>query len=247
MDYPAIDLKGLTKDYGAMRALNNVSLSVQRGEVFGYVGPNGAGKTTTIKILTGLARPNYGDASICGHSILHEPLAAKSKLGYIPESGALFEKLSPREYLVSIGQLYRLPEHYVEPQVNKWLDYFGLADRADQRIGLLSKGNKQKICWISALLHGPEVLILDEPLNGLDVEAISRIKELISGLAALGKTVFYSSHLIDIVEKVCNRIAVLQNGMLIAIGTPDEMREFFKSDSLEQALLKMWNDRERVA
>jgi len=243
----AIDLRNVTKDYGAMRALNNVSLSVNRGEVFGYVGPNGAGKTTTIKILAGLARPTYGDAFICGHSILQEPLAAKAKIGYIPESGALFEKLSPREYLTSIAQLYRLTEFQAATQLSQWLDYFGLADRADQRMGLLSKGNKQKICWISALLHEPEVLILDEPLNGLDVETISHIKEFMSGLAVLGKTIFYSSHLIDIVEKVCSRIAVLHRGMLVALGTPDEMRDVFKSDSLEQALLRLWQEKERVA
>ena len=243
----AIDFRGLTKDYGAVRALDGVSLSVSKGEVFGYVGPNGAGKTTTIKILAGLARPTAGDAFICGRSILTEQLEVKARTGYIPESGALLEKLTPREFLTSIGRLYRLPDCDIDAQLARWLNYFGLRNRADQRIGLLSKGNKQKICWISSLLHDPEVFILDEPLNGLDAETISRVKELMSDLVLLGKTIFYSSHLIDIVEKVCTRIAVLDRGTLVGVGTVEQIREMFNTDSLEQALLRLWRRGEQEA
>lgn len=235
-----IDIRGLTKDYGPNRALNDVSFSVNRGEIFGYVGPNGAGKTTTIKIITGLLHPSWGDAFICGHSILHDPLSAKAKIGYLPESGALFEKLTASEYLTATGQLYRIPQKDLKVKVGQWLEYFGLAERAGQAIGLLSKGNKQKICWIATLLHDPEVLILDEPLNGLDVEAISRIKEMMSSLAAQGRTIFYSSHLMDVVEKVCTRIAVLQRGQLICLGTAEQIRNHFSADNLEEALLRMW-------
>jgi ABC-2 type transport system ATP-binding protein len=244
---PAIELKDLSKAYGVSRALTDVNLTVGRGEVFGYIGANGAGKTTTIKIMTGLIRPTAGDAVICGHSISADAIQAKSLIGYVPESGALFEKLSAREYLTATARLYGVAEAVIGGQIVPWLDYFGLSERIDQPIGLLSKGNKQKICWISALLHDPEVLILDEPLNGLDVEAISKAKDLILDLASRGKTVFYSSHLIDIVEKVSTRLGVLHGGRLIAVGTPDEVRHHFGAETLERALLQFWEGERRTA
>jgi len=219
-----------------------MTFSVNRGEVFGYIGANGAGKTTTIKILTGLIRPNLGDAFVCGHSILREPLEVKARIGYIPESGALFEKLSPREYLTSTAHMYRLPDEQIQTRINRWLDYFGLiGDMDGRRIGTLSKGNKQKVCWAAALMHDPDVLILDEPLTGLDVETISRVKDLMRELAAAGKTIFYSSHLVDVMEKVCNRIGVIHKGSLIAFGTVDEIRVEFGSPSLEEALMRLWH------
>jgi len=244
---PAIELKNLSKAFGVSRALTDVNLAVGRGEVFGYIGANGAGKTTTIKIMTGLLRPTAGDAVICGHSISADALQAKSLIGYVPESGALFEKLSAREYLTASARLYGVAEAAISPRVVMWLDAFGLSERIDQPIGLLSKGNKQKICWISALLHEPEVLILDEPLNGLDVEAISKAKDLILDLASRGKTIFYSSHLIDIVEKVSTRLGVLHGGRLITVGTPDEVRQHFRAETLERALLQFWEAERRTA
>lgn len=239
----SIEFRNLVKDYGPKRALNDVSFEVMKGEIFGYVGSNGAGKTTTIKIITGLLKPTYGDALVCGHSILGDSLQLKSLIGYIPESGALFEKLTPREYLTAMSRLYRVPREFIDQAIRDWLLYFGLSQQADQRIGLLSKGNKQKVCWISALLHDPEILVLDEPLNGLDVEVISHIKELMADAASRGKTIFYSSHLIDVVERVCTRVAVLDAGTLIGLGTPNELRQFFGSDTLEQALMSFWQAR----
>lgn len=244
---PAIELRNVSKSYGQVVALNDVSFSVNRGEIFGYVGANGAGKTTTIRLLTGLIRPALGDALVCGDSILASPLKVKAKIGYIPESGALFEKLSPREYLTATGHLYKLDDARIKSQINRWLSYFGLSDRIDQQIGVLSKGNKQKLCWIAALIHDPEVLILDEPLSGLDAETIAGIKELMKSLAADGKTVFYSSHLIDLVEKVCNRIGVLHKGRLIGVGTAEEMRSDFGGLSLEDALIKLWQQQAQQA
>jgi ABC-2 type transport system ATP-binding protein len=237
---PAIDLRNLTKHYGPMIALDNVSFTVDRGEIFGYVGANGAGKTTTIKLLTGLIKPTFGDAFICGNSVLAEPLRVKAKIGYVPESGSLFEKLSAREYLTATGHLFRLEDWLIEEQIDRWLSYFGLGDRVDQQLGVLSKGNKQKICWVAALMHDPEVLILDEPLSGLDAETIARIKEMMKELAAKGKTVFYSSHIIDVVEKVCHRIAVLHRGRLIGVGTVQDVRSHFQVPSLEDALIRLW-------
>jgi ABC-2 type transport system ATP-binding protein len=233
----AIELRNLGKDYGSKQALGDVSLTVGRGEVFGYVGANGAGKTTTIKILTGLIRPTSGDALVGGHSVLEQPLEVKARVGYVPESGALFEKFSPVEYLTLIGRLYRLPEARIRDRMAEELRAFGLEASKDKPMGVLSKGTRQKVCWISALLHDPEVLVLDEPLNGLDVETVAHVKEMMRRLAQEGRTIFYSSHLIDIVEKVCTRIAVLHAGRLVSVGTVSEVVTAAGATSLEQALL----------
>ena len=235
----AIELRRLGKDFGSKRALRDVSLTVGWGEVFGYVGANGAGKTTTIKILTGLIRPTSGDAFVGGHSVLEQPLEVKARLGYVPESGALFEKFSPVEYLTLVGRLYRLSEARIRDRMGEELRTFGLEADKDKPMGVLSKGTKQKVCWISALLHDPEVLVLDEPLNGLDVETVAHVKEMMRGLAQQGRTIFYSSHLIDIVEKVCTRLAVIHAGQLVSVGTVSEVVAAAGAASLEQALLAL--------
>jgi ABC-2 type transport system ATP-binding protein len=235
----AIELRQLGKDYGTKQALRGVSLSVGWGEVFGYVGANGAGKTTTIKILTGLIRPSSGDALVGGHSVLEQPLEVKARLGYVPESGALFEKFSPVEYLTLIGRLYRLSEAHIRERMGRELRSFGLEADKDKPMGVLSKGTKQKVCWISALLHDPEVLVLDEPLNGLDVETVAYVKEMMRRRAQEGRTIFYSSHLIDIVEKVCTRIAVIHAGQIVSVGTVGEVVAASGSSSLEHALLAL--------
>ena len=235
----AIELRHLGKEYGPKQALRDVSLSVGWGEVFGYVGANGAGKTTTIKILTGLIRPTSGDALVGGHSVLEQPLEVKARLGYVPESGALFEKFSPVEYLTLIGRLYRLSEGRIRDRMGEELRAFGLEADKDKPMGVLSKGTKQKVCWISALLHDPEVLVLDEPLNGLDVETVAHVKEMMRRLAQQGRTIFYSSHLIDIVEKVCTRIGVIHAGRLVSVGTVGEVVAASGAASLEQALLAL--------
>jgi len=233
----AIELRHLGKDYGPKQALRDVSLSVGWGEVFGYVGANGAGKTTTIKILTGLIRPTSGDALVGGRSVLEQPLEVKARLGYVPESGALFEKFSPVEYLTLIGRLYRLSEGRIRERMGEELRSFGLEADKDKPMGVLSKGTKQKVCWISALLHDPEVLVLDEPLNGLDVETVAHVKEMMRRRAQQGRTIFYSSHLIDIVEKVCTRLAVIHAGQLVSVGTVSEVGAAAGATGLEQALL----------
>ncbi|HEU0106034.1 MAG TPA: ABC transporter ATP-binding protein [Vicinamibacteria bacterium] len=235
----AIELRRLGKDFGSKRALRDVSLTVGWGEVFGYVGANGAGKTTTIKILTGLIRPTSGDAFVGGHSVLEQPLEVKARLGYVPESGALFEKFSPVEYLTLIGRLYRLSEARLRDRMGEELRTFSLEADKDKPMGVLSKGTKQKVCWISALLHEPDVLVLDEPLNGLDVETVAHVKEMMRGLAQQGRTIFYSSHLIDIVEKVCTRIGVIHAGQLVSVGTVSEVMAAAGAASLEQALLAL--------
>jgi ABC-2 type transport system ATP-binding protein len=236
---PAIQIDDVRKTFGAAEALCGVTLAVRRGEVFGYVGPNGAGKTTTLKILAGLIRPTAGSVRVAGVDVLTQPLEAKARVGYVPESGALFEKLSALEYLTLTGRLYALPEAEVASRVAHWLRFFDLAARAEEPMESLSKGLKQRVCWMAALLHDPEVLILDEPLNGLDVETVARVKDLMAALAAEGRTVFYSSHLIDIVALVCTRVAVLHRGRILAAGTVPEVLASLGAASLEEALLKL--------
>jgi ABC-2 type transport system ATP-binding protein len=233
----AISIQDVRKVYGAADALAGVTLDVRRGEVFGYVGPNGAGKTTTLKILAGLIQPTSGRVEVAGVDVRERPLEAKARVGYVPESGALFEKLSAREYLTLTGRLYALEEPRIAARVAHWLAFFGLSARADEPLANLSKGLKQRVCWMAALLHDPDVLILDEPLNGLDVETVARVKDLMAELAADGRTVFYSSHLIDIVGLVCTRVAVLHRGRVLAVGPVPEVQAALGASSLEDALL----------
>lgn len=235
----AVELRNVSKVFGGVKALDDVSIRVRAGEVFGYVGRNGAGKTTSIKILTGLLQPTAGEAFVDGASVRTHPLETKAKLGYVPESGALFEKFSPVEYLSLIGQLHRLPEQTIDERRERWLAYFGLGAERHRAIGGLSKGTRQKVCWIAALIHDPSVLFLDEPLNGLDVEAVARVKELMLSLTAQGRTVFYSSHLMDIVAKVCTGIAVLDRGKVVAHGTVDDVVAGLGGASLEEGLLRL--------
>jgi ABC-2 type transport system ATP-binding protein len=236
---PAIAIEDVRKAFGTAEALRGVTLEIRRGEVFGYVGPNGAGKTTTLKILAGLIRPTSGRVCVAGIDVLAQPLAAKARVGYVPESGALFEKLSALEYLTLTGRLHGLAEAEVTARVAHWLRFFDLAARAEEPMTGLSKGLKQRVCWMAALLHDPEVLVLDEPLNGLDVETVARVKDLMAALAADGRTVFYSSHLIDIVALVCTRLAVLHRGRILAVGTVPEVLASLEAGSLEEALLRL--------
>ena len=238
-DTPAIELRGLTRDYGTQRALDDVSLNVARGEVFGYLGPNGAGKTTTIKVLTGLLKPTAGDARVAGFSVSDQTLEVKARVGYVPESGAVYDKFSPGEYLTLVGRLYNLADDVIAEAVTSWLGRFHLAAERDKPMHTLSKGMRQKICWIGALLHEPEVLILDEPLSALDVEAVALAKDLMAEIAASGRTIFYSSHLMDVVARVCSRVAILRAGRLVAFGTPAAVAAEAGVATLEEAMLRL--------
>ncbi len=238
-DAPAIEFEGLSKSYGDKRALVDATLTVGRGEVFGYAGPNGAGKSTTIKILAGLLKPTAGVARVLGHDIVKEPLAAKARIGYVPESGAVFDRFSAREYLSLLAELHEIDRDVAASRIDSWLQRFRLEAESGLAMTGLSKGNRQKVCWIAALLHEPEVLILDEPLNGLDVETVALVKGLMASMAAEGKTIFYSSHLIDIVTRVCTRVAVIHGGRILAAGTVGDVSEQLGGGSLEDVLLSL--------
>ncbi|NOY79239.1 MAG: ABC transporter ATP-binding protein [Calditrichaeota bacterium] len=229
-----IELKELTRKFGHFTAVDHVSFTVPSGQVCGYLGPNGAGKTTTIKMLTGLIRPTFGSASIEGFDILENPIEVKRRIGYVPESGALYEKLTPLEYLQLIGRLYHLEEDPLKRRIGEFLQLFQLERHKNQRMDTFSKGMKQKIVIASALLHNPSVIFFDEPLNGLDANSALLVKELIRKLADQGKTIFYSSHILEVVEKICDRVIIIDHGRIVADGSIHDLQEMTRETSLEE-------------
>ena len=234
---PIIQIRNLNKSYsshdGAKPALKNISIDIAPGQVIGYIGPNGAGKSTTVKILAGLLSGFTGEVFIKGIDIRKDPVAVKSIIGYVPELAELYDTLTPGEFLSLMGALYDLPEETAAERAGRMLDAFGLSGQANQRMDTFSKGMKQKVLIISGLLHNPEIIILDEPLSGLDANSIIIVKELIDKLAKSGKTIFYCSHMMDVVEKVSDRIILIDKGEVIADGTIDELRQLQNKESLE--------------
>ena len=230
---PIISIRNLSKSYGSKQVLKNISLDIQPGQVIGYIGPNGAGKSTTVKILAGLLSDFTGDVLIGGIDLRTDPMAVKSMIGFVPELAELYDVLTPNEFLSLMGSLYNLPQSLVTERAGRMLDAFGLAGNMDQRMDTFSKGMKQKVLITSGLLHNPNIIILDEPLSGLDANAVIVIKELISKLAKSGKTIFYCSHMMDIVEKVSDRIILIDQGIIIADGSIAELRQNQGKDSLE--------------
>jgi len=219
----SIVIQGLRKSFGVTEVLAGIDLTVAGGTVFGYIGPNGAGKTTTVKILAGMLGHFQGDVRVAGRDPRLEPLEVKRRIGYVPENARLYEALTVEELLLLVGRLHALEDGVVNSRARRILDALGVGHRRHSRIGSLSKGMKQKVLLTSALLHDPEVLFLDEPLDGLDVESTILVKELVRALAGGGRTVFYCSHMMDVVERVCDRIAIVQKGRIVADGSFDEL------------------------
>lgn len=238
-----IHATGLTKSYQKgnekMEVLKGIEMEIRKGEVVGYLGSNGAGKSTTVKILCGLLDDFGGEAEILGHDLRKEGVEIKHNIGYIPENAIMYEQLSPMEYLEFIGTLYGIPAPEAREKTSQLLTLFEMSKHADQRIISFSKGMKQKIHIISGLLHNPDLIFMDEPLNGLDTNAVIIVKEIISQLAKEGKTIFYCSHLMDVVEKVANRIIVLNNGTIAADGTVEELKAQANTPSLEMLFSKL--------
>jgi len=230
---PVIQLEGLCKSYGEHRVLNDINLTVYPGEVIGYIGPNGAGKSTTVKILCGLIPDFEGRVTVKGLDLRKDTLAVKKIIGYVPELAELYESLTANEFLDLIAGLYEIPADIADQRITSMLAAFDLAAVANDRIDTYSKGMRQKALLISGLLNNPDILILDEPLSGLDANSVIIVKELISRLAAEGKTIFYSSHMMDVVEKVSHRIILLNGGKLIADGSFAELQGQIGKESLE--------------
>jgi len=235
---PIISIKGLRKQYGDKTVLNNINLEVVPGQIIGYIGPNGAGKSTTVKILTGIIQDYDGDVTVMGKNLRENVLEIKSKVGYIPELAELYDLLTPREYLMFIGKLYKLDDHVIEDRATRMLTSFGLIGNIDQRMDSFSKGMRQKVLITSGLLHNPSIVFMDEPLSGLDANAVILVKELLQALKQEGKTIFYCSHMMDVVEKVSDRIILINNGTIIADGTIEELRQG-NSDTLEQIFSRL--------
>ncbi|GAB3945380.1 ABC transporter ATP-binding protein [Spirosoma harenae] len=230
---PVIELQNLHKSYGSIPVLKGINLSVSAGQVVGYIGQNGAGKSTTIKILIGMLPDYAGEATVLGMDVKTAALEIKRRIGYVPENAALYDTLTPMEYLQFIGQLYELDTHTIERKALELLRLFQLSDHVDARMTTFSKGMRQKVLLISGLLHNPDVIFLDEPLSGLDANAVVLVKEIIRQLANSGKTIFYSSHLMDVVEKISDRIIIINQGQVIADGSFAELQHQ-RPESLEQ-------------
>ena len=235
---PIISLRNLSKNYGAKQVLHNISMDVFAGQIIGYIGPNGAGKSTTVKILTGIIRDYEGEVLINGKPLREQITAVKQMTGYVPELAELYDLLTPREYLTFVGKMYHMTDALIEQRAVKMMASFGMAANMDQRMDSFSKGMRQKVLLTSGLLHNPSIVILDEPLSGLDANAVILVKELLQVLKAEGKTIFYCSHMMDVVEKVSDRIVLLDGGRIVADGTIDELRAG-TGESLEQIFAKL--------
>jgi ABC-2 type transport system ATP-binding protein len=236
---PAIEALGLTKRFGATLAVDGVTLAVAPGEIFGFLGPNGAGKTTTIKMLVGLLRPTSGVARIGGFDVHVTPLEAKARIGYAPDQPLLPDKLTPNEYLEYLAGLYQLPSAPARRRGDELLAAFDLADRAGDLIEGFSHGMKQKTALAGALLHGPAALFLDEPTVGLDPKSARLIKDLLRRLAGNGTAVFMSTHILEIAERMCDRVGIIQRGRVVAAGTLAELRAGRAGESLEDIFLQL--------
>ncbi|WLD93419.1 ABC transporter ATP-binding protein [Alkalihalobacillus sp. AL-G] len=234
-DTYAIELKNLSKTYGGSNAVNQLDLNIRKGELFGFLGPNGAGKTTTIKMMTGLLEPSTGSVKVNGIDIWEEPVEAKKKIAYLPDQPNLYPKLTGWEFLRFIGSVFKIPQNTFEKRAEEYLKLFGLYYRAGELIESYSHGMKQKIALCGALIHNPEVLFLDEPTVGLDPKSARSLKSLLRKLCDRGTTVFISTHILEIAERMCDRVGIIRNGDVIALGTMEELRQ---GEGKEQASLE---------
>ena len=244
---PAIEVRSLTKYYGNFLALDQVSFTVPRGQILGYLGPNGAGKSTTINILVGLLLPSSGTVSFDGRLHQRDDFRTRRRIGYVPESGGLYESLSGYEFLQLVGRLYHLEESEVERKARGFLELFELERSMHQRLATYSKGMRQKVLISAALLHNPDLIFLDEPLSGLDANTALLLKELIRQLAREGRTVFYSSHVLDVVERLCDRVIILDHGKIIADGNLEELRRSTEASTLEEIFKRLTSEEDSGA
>ena len=236
---PAVEARGLRKTYGKHEAVKNVDLIIQPGEIVGFLGPNGAGKTTTIKMLTGLLKPTAGQAFIAGNDIQKEPVKAKAAFGYVPDTPNLYNKLSGWEFLRFVSRLYRVPKEQAERRANELLRLFELTNAASDLIEGYSHGMQQKMALAGALIHDPQVLFLDEPTVGLDPRSARLIKDMLVQLRDRGAAVFFSTHILEIAERMCDRVIIINQGEIVAAGTLAELRAREGQGSLEDIFLNL--------
>ena len=235
-----IEISNLSMRYGDLLALDGLDLVIPRGELFAFLGPNAAGKTTTIKLLTGLLEPTGGNAKICGYDIQKDPLEAKRRIGYIPDVAEFYDKLTPLEFMAFIAELFQVDHAAAKARTPVLMDRFSLIPYARQRIENLSHGTRQRLAFASALLHEPEVIIVDEPMVGLDPKNARVVKEELKARSRAGVTVFLSTHLLNVAHELADRVGIINDGKLIALGTVEEIRAQFSGgadESLEELFL----------
>ncbi|MEN1968669.1 ABC transporter ATP-binding protein [Lentibacillus sp. N15] len=245
----AIKLTELTKAYGKQEAVHSLNLDVKKGELFGFLGPNGAGKTTTIKMMTGLLEPTSGTVVIGGINIWKSPIKAKKRIAYVPDQPNLYPKLTGWDYLQFIASVFRIPNDRFQSRAKELLHIFSLTDRADELIEGYSHGMKQKIAICGALVHEPDVVFLDEPTVGLDPKSARDLKDLLRQLCDTGTTVFMSTHILEIAEQMCDRVGIILDGTIIAMGTMEELRkhEGNTNQSLEDIFLELTGGEDQQA
>lgn len=237
-----IEIVNLSKSYnkGTVKAVDGLSLRVQAGEIFGFLGPNGAGKTTTIKMMVGLLKADSGSVTINGFNIINSPLAVKKSISFVPDTPEVYEKLTGIEYLNFMGDVYGVPGTVRKERVAKLLDLFALSGAAGDLIQSYSHGMRQKIVLIGAFLHEPELYILDEPMVGLDPRSANNLKNYMREHCSQGKTVFFSTHILEVAERLCDRIGIIHHGKLIACGTLDELKGISENkETLENIFLEL--------
>lgn len=246
-----ISVVNLNKLFGTQVAVERLSFEISGGQIVGFLGPNGAGKSTTLKMLTGMLEPTSGSATICGFDVRTAPIEVKRRVGFVPESGAVFESLTGLEYLQMVAALYSIPEEAALARIRQFISFFDLSFETltDKLLGAYSKGMRRKVVITSALLHNPPVVFFDEPLDGLDANAAVGFKTLIQTLAREGKTIVYSSHILDVVERVCDRVIIIDKGRLLVDGKPEELVAQHQSGTLEKLFTQLTggNELERKA
>jgi ABC-2 type transport system ATP-binding protein len=242
----AISCRQLRKSFGDYEVLRGVDLEVQRGELFGFLGPNGAGKTTTIRILAGLLLPSGGTVEVAGFDVVRRPQEVKRRVGYVPDRAFLYPKLTAREFLEFVGHLYQLDVARVERVATGLLERFDLAEWIDELIESYSHGMRQKLALTAALIHEPEIVVIDEPMVGLDPRSARVLKTLLAELVESGRTVFLSTHTLEVAEELCSRVAIVLKGTVAVQGTLDELRlqAMAEHGSLEAVFLRLTEDRE---
>jgi ABC-2 type transport system ATP-binding protein len=244
-----LEAQRLTKYFNRKAVVKEVSFTIRPGEIVGYLGPNGAGKSTTVKMVVGLINPSMGHILFEERPLEKQVIEFKTRLGYVPEEALLYSHLSGREYLQLAGRIRSMPEEALNSKIDELLRLFSLNLSKHSPISAYSKGMKQKIMMIAALLHNPDILILDEPLSGLDVSSILIVRSLLKSLAAQGKAILYSSHVLEVVEKICSRVLVIHKGSLVADDSVENLRHLMKLPSLEEIFTQLvqHEDTEQIA
>lgn len=234
-----LEARNLAKHYSGVPAVEDISFTIAPGEILGYLGPNGSGKSTTVKMITGLLQPSRGQILLDGIALDSDPVAYKRRLGYVPEEPQLYSFLSGREYLQLAGRLRELYQPALDHRIDHLLELFGLSAARFSALASYSKGMRQKILLAAALLHNPDLIVLDEPFSGLDVTTAQVLKALLKDLAAAGKMILYSSHVLEVVERVATRVIILHRGRIVADGSVDDLRSMMTLPSLEQIFTQL--------